>query len=138
MAKYTKKQILGIVASAARGIIFFLAAIAFTYGFMHKAHADEGKWFAFMETYLYLDYEVSDHRYYWDPETLGTHEWVKGGTFCMNQSSMTSNLGVTVNVYKRGPFEFNTHLAHHSCAFGPDLPDYNALGAGIVYRFERQ
>ena len=50
---------------------------------------------------------------------------------------LTSNIFMDTTFYKHDYFEFHIHVQHHSCAFGIDAPDYNAIGAGIVFRFNR-
>jgi hypothetical protein len=89
----------------------------------HPARAaEENGWFTADQIYLYLD-EAGD----------------QGASFCVNsRRDLTSNLGADVTIYKRNALEWHAHFAHHSCAFGPDAPNYyNALGTGIVWKFER-
>jgi len=85
-----------------------------------KAHEENG-WLTSDYAYLYLD-EAKDLR----------------TSFCLNDKRyLTSNLGVDVTIYKYNNIEWHGHIAHHSCAFGPDAPDYNAAGMGLVIKFER-
>ena len=86
-----------------------------------EARAEENGWLTASRIYLDLDHA----------KELQT-------SFCKRSTNdLTSNLGADVTIYKHGALEWHIHTAHHSCAFGPDAPTYDAVGAGFTLKFER-
>lgn len=89
-----------------------------------EAHADEVKdgWIPMGETFLFVERDFS-------PDI---------GRICrVTNGDMISNLGADLTIWKMGAFEWHARATHHSCAFGPDAMDYNAIGSGVVIRFNR-
>lgn len=78
-------------------------------------------WLVAGETYLLLEQERAD----------------PGHVCKVSNKDLNSNLGADLTVYKHAWFEWHARLTHHSCAFGPDAPSYNAAGMGVVIRFTR-
>lgn len=124
--------------SAIRGVlvtviaVFIMYLVACLYGVLiPTAKADtimRDGWLVDTSTFLYLDRELL-------PTGPGEHAPSK---FCQDKpANDIGTLGVDTTIFKHGPVEFHAHFLHHSCAFGPDLPSYNALGAGIVLHFTR-
>lgn len=111
--------ILGVLAFAALTVLVWLAV-----ALSRIAHADDlvrDGWFPAGETFLLVERDMRNI-----------------GRICLVSSNdLNSNLGADVTIWKRGAFEWHARATHHSCAFGPDAPDYNAIGTGIVVRFVR-
>lgn len=111
--------ILGVLAFAAMTLLVWLVIAP-----SRDAHADDlvrDGWFPAGETFLLVERDVRDI-----------------GRICrVSNNDLNSNLGADLTVWKRGAFEWHVRATHHSCAFGPDAPDYNAIGTGIVIRFVR-
>lgn len=111
--------ILGALSFAIMTLLVWLAMML-----SRAAHADDvvrDGWFPMGETFLLVERDARDI-----------------GRICLiSNNHLNSNLGADVTVWKRGPFEWHVRATHHSCAFGPDAPDYNAVGTGIVIRFTR-
>jgi len=60
------------------------------------------------------------------------------GIFCADgPEGLTSNIGASVDLYKRGVFVWQARAVHHSCSFAKDAPSYDAIGTGFVLRFSR-
>lgn len=112
--------ILGVLVFAAlTGLIWLIIATA------HDAAAGEevtkDGWLVAGETYLLVEQERADP-----------------GHVCQKSNrDLNSNLGADLTIYKHRWIEWHARLTHHSCAFGPDAPDYNAAGMGVVFRFTR-
>jgi len=107
------------LGSAILGVLAFLAMTLLMWG-VAQAEERDG-WLTATSTYLLIENNID-----------GQHN------FCaVKAGHLTSNLGADVTLYKRGWFEWHGRLTHHSCAFGPDAPDYNAVGTGIVLKFVR-
>lgn len=113
-----KKALKGIVFFAIFGIL-----MAFLFGF-NQVKADEptGKWLAYGEVFLGVDYTVKD-----SPQCF-----IADGP----NSHATSNGGIRVNIFQSADkrFEFNSKYTHHSCAFNSDRELYDAVGVELSYR----
>lgn len=107
------------LGSAILGVLSVLLLTLLMWG-VAQAEERDG-WLTATSTYLLLERNID-----------GQHN------FCARRANdLTSNLGADVTLYKRGWFEWHARLTHHSCAFGPDAPDYNAAGMGVVFKFTR-
>lgn len=114
------------IGSAILGVLMFLALTLLAMTLMtllsKDAKAEQNGWFTSAETFLIIEQAQNDRT-----------------SFCReSRHDLTSNLGADLTVYKREWFEVHTRASHHSCAFGPDSPDYNAVGAGVVFHFDRK
>lgn len=117
------------LGSAILGVLTFIALTWFMWliiiisAWVGVAKADDIKdgWVPMAETFLIVERDARDI-----------------GRICrISNEDLNSNLGADITLWKRGAFEWHVRATHHSCAFGPDAPDYNAIGTGIVIRFVR-
>ena len=114
------------LGSAILGIITFLVMTLAVWMIIALSRAEAAEitqdgWLVAGETYLLLEQAQNDRT-----------------SFCReSRKDLTSNLGADMTLYKRGVIEWHAHAVHHSCAFGPDTPEYNAAGMGVVFRFVR-
>ena len=114
------------VGSAAVGIVAWLLAALFIFLFVVALHrsAQAGEWFTGGSAYLIVE-----------------RPWADPGVCKYKMSDMTSNLGAEWIIWEGGTrrmgVEWQVRATHHSCAFGADGPEYNAIGTGLVLRFRR-
>lgn len=110
-----RKVLKGIVLFSAFGLVMVVVSS------FAKAEEPKGKWLAYGEVYLGVDYtqKLSPQCYAGGPN-----------------DRVTSNGGLRANIYQSADqrFEFNTKYTHHSCAFSPDRERYDALGVELTYR----
>lgn len=116
------------VGSAIFGVLAFLFGTLLVWvviALSKEAHADQvikDGWFTSGSTFLIIERDTT-------PDM---------GRICrVTNGDMISNLGANITVFKEGNLEWVTQVTHHSCAFGRDARDYNAVGTGIVIRFSR-
>ena len=69
----------------------------------------------------------------------GLESTLKPSPMCIESSTdnrWTSNLGVKANIYETNDerLRVNTQYIHHSCAFGVDDRDYDAIGLEAEYK----
>lgn len=115
------------VGSAIFGVLAFLFGTLLVWvviALSKEAHADQvikDGWFTSGSTFLIIEREARDI-----------------GRICkISRNDLNSNIGAEVTIWKRDHFEWVAHAQHNSCAFGPDAPDRNTIGTGIVIRFSR-
>ena len=101
-----------------KGIVLAVC-FAMVLGVSSKVLADEDGWFKKGEVYAGMDY------------TQRTSPMCTRGGI---DDRTTSNLGVEVEVYRKGNFSIGTRYTHHSCAFGPDDDGYDGVGIQVRFR----
>jgi hypothetical protein len=114
--KENKKIYLGVVIFVGVGLLVAIPNMvrASTPNHLH--------WFQYGEVYLGLD------------QTKGR------SVFCENRGVnryLTSNGGVVFNILQSNDrrFSLNAKYIHHSCAYSPDEPTYDAIGLSATLRF---
>lgn len=120
--QWVGSALFGILAFAALTWLMWLIIIVAAVFNIAKANDIKDGWIPQAETFLLVERDFS-------PDI---------GRICrITNNDMISNLGADVTLWKRGAFEWHVRATHHSCAFGRDSMDYNAIGSGVVIRFTR-
>ena len=130
--------------SAIKGILVFILALIIGCVYIATARADildlkpltytpyvKNGFLVDYSVGLLLEKEIDSYSHFCYADPIG-HQ-----TANQVNDHLTSNIFMDTTFYKHDYFEFHIHVQHHSCAFGIDAPDYNAIGAGIVFRFNR-
>lgn len=85
---------------------------------INQAKASEAKWFDYSTVFVGLDYTIKENSFCY-----------KGGI----NDRISSNMGVTQNIWLKGNVNVGFKYTHHSCAINKDLPSYDAVGIVVEW-----